>query len=39
VGTMVGSPLDYYSGRLTNRERKESIADELLSDQNFSAYR
>lgn len=39
VGTMVGSSLDYYSGRLTNRERKESIADELLSDQNFSAYR
>ncbi|CAI8617623.1 unnamed protein product [Vicia faba] len=39
VGTIVGSPLDYFSGRLTKKERKETLADELLADQNLSAFR
>ncbi|KAJ1390532.1 Fcf2 pre-rRNA processing [Sesbania bispinosa] len=33
------SPLDYYSGRLTKKERKATLADELLSDQNLAVYR
>jgi len=39
VGTVVDSPLDFYSGRLTKKERKATLADELLSDQNLAAYR
>ena len=39
IGTIVDSPLDYYTGRLTKRERKTSIAEEFLSDQKSSAYR
>ncbi|XP_061351075.1 rRNA-processing protein fcf2-like [Gastrolobium bilobum] len=39
VGTIVDSPLDFFSGRLTKKERKASLADELLSDQNLAAYR
>ncbi|KAG5232785.1 hypothetical protein OIU85_026724 [Salix viminalis] len=39
VGTVVESATDFYSGRLTKKERKATIADELLSDQTFQAYR
>ncbi|CAL0315012.1 unnamed protein product [Lupinus luteus] len=39
MGTVVDSPLDYYSGRLTKKERKATLAEELLSDQNLTAYR
>ena len=39
VGTIVASPLDYFTGRLTKKERKATLADELLSDQNLAAYR
>ncbi|CAK8568290.1 unnamed protein product [Lathyrus sativus] len=39
IGTVVGSPLDYFSGRLTKKERKETFADELLADKKDSAYR
>ncbi|XP_019456473.1 PREDICTED: rRNA-processing protein fcf2-like [Lupinus angustifolius] len=39
MGTVVDSPLDYYSGRLTKKERKATLAEELLSDQNLAAYR
>nr|TKS06548.1 hypothetical protein D5086_0000121860 [Populus alba] len=39
VGTVVESATDFYSGRLTKKERKVTIADELLYDQTFSAYR
>ncbi|KAL5079684.1 hypothetical protein RYX36_008105 [Vicia faba] len=39
IGTVVGSPMDYFSGRLTKKERKESFADELLADKKDSAYR
>ncbi|KAJ7980473.1 rRNA-processing protein fcf2-like [Quillaja saponaria] len=33
VGTVMESPLDFFSGRLTKKERKQTLADELLSDQ------
>ncbi|CAL1352373.1 unnamed protein product [Linum trigynum] len=39
VGTVVESPMEFFSGRLTKKERKATIADELLSDQAFKAYR
>ncbi|KAG6756893.1 hypothetical protein POTOM_037191 [Populus tomentosa] len=39
VGTVVEPATDFYSGRLTKKERKVTIADELLYDQTFSAYR
>uniref|UniRef100_A0A6N2K278 Fcf2 pre-rRNA processing C-terminal domain-containing protein n=2 Tax=Salix viminalis TaxID=40686 RepID=A0A6N2K278_SALVM len=39
VGTVVESATDFYSGRLTKKERKATIADELLSNQTFRAYR
>ncbi|POO03345.1 Fcf2 pre-rRNA processing [Trema orientale] len=39
VGTIIESPLDFFSGRLTNKERKASLADELLSDRTLVEYR
>ena len=39
VGTVVDSPSDFFAGRLIKKERKATLADELLSDQNLSAYR
>ncbi|XP_014622228.1 rRNA-processing protein fcf2-like [Glycine soja] len=39
VGTVVDSPLDFFSGRLTKKKRKARLADEVLSDQNLAAYR
>ncbi|MCL7038880.1 hypothetical protein MKW94_012925 [Papaver nudicaule] len=39
MGTMVESPTDFYSGRLTNKERKQSIAEELLHDAALGKYR
>lgn len=39
VGTVVQSSTDFYSGRLTKKERKATIADEVLSDRNLAAYR
>ncbi|CAL1385742.1 unnamed protein product [Linum trigynum] len=39
VGTVIESPMEFFSGRLTKKERKATITDELLSDQNFKAYR
>ncbi|XP_045829297.1 rRNA-processing protein fcf2-like [Trifolium pratense] len=39
MGTIVDSPVDYYTGRLTKRERKTSIAEEFLADQTSAAYR
>lgn len=39
VGTVVGGPADFYSGRLTKKEQKSSLADELLSDSLLTAYR
>ncbi|XP_028760042.1 rRNA-processing protein fcf2-like [Neltuma alba] len=39
VGTVVESSEDFFSARLTKKERKATLADELLSDPAFSAYR
>lgn len=39
VGTVVESPYEFFSGRLTKKERKASLADELLSDPSLAAYR
>ncbi|KZC11494.1 PREDICTED: deoxynucleotidyltransferase terminal-interacting protein 2 [Dufourea novaeangliae] len=38
IGKVVDSPLDYYSGRLTKKERKNTIVDELMADAEFSKY-
>lgn len=32
------SPLDYYSNRLTRKERKRTLVDELLADAEFNKY-
>ncbi|XP_016183411.1 rRNA-processing protein fcf2-like isoform X2 [Arachis ipaensis] len=39
VGTVVEDASEFYSERLTKKERKATIADELLSDQKLAAYR
>ncbi|XP_022760790.1 rRNA-processing protein fcf2 [Durio zibethinus] len=39
VGTVVESVTDYYSGRMTKKERKPTLADELLSDPAVKQYR
>ncbi|XP_012279219.1 deoxynucleotidyltransferase terminal-interacting protein 2 [Orussus abietinus] len=38
IGKVVDSPLDYYNGRLTKKERKRTIVDELMADAEFSKY-
>lgn len=32
------SPLDYYNNRLTKKERKRTLVDELLADAEFNKY-
>ncbi|EPS70228.1 hypothetical protein M569_04536, partial [Genlisea aurea] len=39
VGTVIQSSAEFYSSRLTNKERKTTLADELLSDHSFLTYR
>lgn len=39
MGTVVEPASEYFSGRLTKKERKTTIADELLTDQNLKTYR
>jgi len=39
VGTVIEPAEEFYSGRLTKKERKPTIADELLSDSAFQQYR
>ncbi|KAL5568755.1 hypothetical protein UlMin_025330 [Ulmus minor] len=39
VGTVIESPLEFYSGRLKKKERKATFADELLSDHTLGNYR
>lgn len=36
---MIESAEEFYSGRLTKKEKKATLADELLSDRNLGAYR
>ncbi|KAL3518972.1 hypothetical protein ACH5RR_021561 [Cinchona calisaya] len=39
VGTVIESASEFYTGRLTKKERKATLADELLSDSNLAQYR
>lgn len=38
VGTVIEGPSEYKSSRLTNKERRQSIVDEVLSDQLVKNY-
>ncbi|KAB1213747.1 rRNA-processing protein fcf2 [Morella rubra] len=38
VGTVMESASDFFTGRLTKKERKATIADELLSDRTLAQY-
>ncbi|XP_058791741.1 deoxynucleotidyltransferase terminal-interacting protein 2 [Phymastichus coffea] len=38
IGKVVDSPTDFYSGRLTKKERKRTIVDELMADAEFAKY-
>ncbi|XP_020295399.1 deoxynucleotidyltransferase terminal-interacting protein 2 isoform X1 [Pseudomyrmex gracilis] len=38
IGKVIDSPLDFYSSRLTKKERKKTIVDELMADANFKRY-
>ncbi|KAL2918353.1 dTDP-fucopyranose mutase [Polyrhizophydium stewartii] len=38
IGTIVEVPTDFYSGRLTKRERKQTIVEELLTDAKAKAF-
>lgn len=38
VGRVMDSHLDYYSNRLTKKERKKTLVDELLADAEFNKY-
>ncbi|DBB11920.1 TPA: hypothetical protein ACH3X3_006060 [Trebouxia sp. C0006] len=39
IGTVVEASADFYSGRLSNRERKRTITEELLADPDLSQAR
>lgn len=39
MGTVIESSSDFFSSRLTKKERKTTIADELLSDPTLKSYR
>ena len=39
IGTVVEGAADFYSARLTRRERKQTLAEEILSDQQAKSYR
>ncbi|KAK6044643.1 Fcf2 pre-rRNA processing [Cooperia oncophora] len=36
VGRVVDAPQDFYSSRMTKKERKRTMLDELLSDQRLT---
>ncbi|KAI4503116.1 hypothetical protein M0802_002160 [Mischocyttarus mexicanus] len=38
IGKVIDSPVDYYSNRLTKKERKNTIVEELMADAEFSKY-
>jgi len=38
VGKVMDSPLDFYNSRLTKKERKKTLVDELLADAEFQQY-
>ncbi|CAI9094547.1 OLC1v1030307C1 [Oldenlandia corymbosa var. corymbosa] len=39
MGTVIEPASEYYTGRLSKKERKNTLADELLSDSNLTQYR
>ncbi|OVA09849.1 Fcf2 pre-rRNA processing [Macleaya cordata] len=39
VGTVIESASDFFSGRLTKKERKATLAEEILSDRTLGDYR
>lgn len=39
VGTVIEPASEYYSGRLTKKERKTTLTEELLSDRKLGEYR
>eukprot|EP00850_Spirogloea_muscicola_P007291 SM000036S13335 [mRNA] locus=s36:606795:609350:- [translate_table: standard] len=39
IGTVVEGPADFYSGRLSKKERKQSFGAELLADPGLKQYR
>lgn len=38
VGTVIEGPTEFFSSRLTKRERKQTIVDELLADDEARGY-
>ncbi|KAG8435557.1 hypothetical protein GDO86_013481 [Hymenochirus boettgeri] len=38
VGTIVDSPLDFYTSRIPKKQRKRTIVEELLADSEFRRY-
>lgn len=38
IGKVVDTPLDFYNSRLTKKERKKTIVDELIADAEFAKY-
>ncbi|XP_008549975.1 deoxynucleotidyltransferase terminal-interacting protein 2 [Microplitis demolitor] len=38
IGKVVDSPVEFYSGRLSNKERKRTLVDELMADAEFAKY-
>lgn len=38
IGKVIDSPIDYYSSRLTKKERKKTIVEELMADAEFAKY-
>lgn len=38
VGTIIEGPTEFYSSRLTNKERKQTIIDELMADEESRSY-
>lgn len=38
VGTVIEGPTEFFSSRLTKRERKQTIVDELLADEDARGY-
>ncbi|KAF7990011.1 hypothetical protein HCN44_008685 [Aphidius gifuensis] len=38
VGKVVDSPVEYYNGRLTKKQRKNTIVEELMANAEFSKY-
>ncbi|XP_060523679.1 deoxynucleotidyltransferase terminal-interacting protein 2 [Cylas formicarius] len=38
IGKVLDSPLDFYNNRLSKKERKKTLVDELLADAEFQKY-